>query len=80
MSGQDREPVIGIDLGTTNSVAAAVVDGVPRVIPNRQGQLLTPSIVALAKNGRRLVGHIAKRQATTGRGPSPRSRPSSWPS
>ncbi|HUK65603.1 MAG TPA: molecular chaperone DnaK [Anaeromyxobacteraceae bacterium] len=61
----DQEPVIGIDLGTTNSVVATVVDGVPRVIPNRSGQLLTPSVVALAKNGRRLVGQIAKRQAIT---------------
>jgi molecular chaperone DnaK len=61
----DLEPVIGIDLGTTNSVVATVRDGVPRVVPNRSGQLLTPSIVAVAKNGRRLVGALAKRQAIT---------------
>jgi molecular chaperone DnaK len=61
----DLEPVIGIDLGTTNSVVATVRDGVPRVIPNRSGQLLTPSIVAVAKNGKRLVGSLAKRQAIT---------------
>jgi molecular chaperone DnaK len=61
----DHEPVIGIDLGTTNSVVAAVRDGVPRVIPSRSGQLLTPSIVAVAKNGKRLVGTLAKRQAIT---------------
>jgi molecular chaperone DnaK len=61
----DQEPVIGIDLGTTNSVVATVRDGVPRVIPNRSGQLLTPSIVAVAKNGKRLVGALAKRQAIT---------------
>jgi molecular chaperone DnaK len=61
----DQEPVIGIDLGTTNSVVATVVDGVPRVIPNRSGQNLTPSIVAIAKNGKRLVGALAKRQAIT---------------
>ncbi len=61
----DLDPVIGIDLGTTNSVVAAVVDGVPRVIPGRGGQLLTPSVVAVARNGKRLVGHIAKRQAIT---------------
>src|SRR5512145_408939 len=61
----DLEPVIGIDLGTTNSVVATVRDGVPRVIPNRSGQLLTPSIVAVAKNGKRLVGALAKRQAIT---------------
>ncbi|HTN54129.1 MAG TPA: molecular chaperone DnaK, partial [Anaeromyxobacter sp.] len=59
------EPVIGIDLGTTNSVVATVRDGVPRVISNRSGQLLTPSIVAVAKNGKRLVGALAKRQAIT---------------
>ncbi|BDG08248.1 molecular chaperone DnaK [Anaeromyxobacter paludicola] len=64
MSG-GQEPVIGIDLGTSNSVVAAVVDGQPRVIPNRAGQLLTPSIVAVSRNGKRLVGGIAKRQAIT---------------
>ncbi|HEY6004703.1 MAG TPA: molecular chaperone DnaK [Anaeromyxobacter sp.] len=61
----ELEPVIGIDLGTTNSVVATVRDGVPRVIPNRSGQLLTPSIVAIAKNGKKLVGALAKRQAIT---------------
>ena len=61
----ENEPVIGIDLGTTNSVVATVHDGVPRVIPNRTGQTLTPSVVAVAKNGKRLVGHMAKRQAIT---------------
>jgi molecular chaperone DnaK len=61
----DLDPVIGIDLGTTNSVVATVRDGVPRVIPNRTGQLLTPSIVAVAKNGKQLVGALAKRQAIT---------------
>jgi molecular chaperone DnaK len=61
----EQEPVIGIDLGTTNSAVATVRDGVPRVIPNRSGQLLTPSIVAVAKNGKRLVGALAKRQAIT---------------
>jgi molecular chaperone DnaK len=61
----DVEPVIGIDLGTTNSVVATVRDGIPRVIPNRSGQLLTPSIVAIAKNGKKLVGALAKRQAIT---------------
>ena len=61
----DQEPAIGIDLGTTNSVVATVRDGIPRVIPNRSGQTLTPSIVAIAKNGKRLVGALAKRQAIT---------------
>ncbi len=63
MSGGD--PVIGIDLGTTNSAVAAVVDGTPRVLPSRTGQLLTPSVVAIARTGTRLVGHLAKRQAIT---------------
>src|SRR5512138_3701483 len=61
----EQEPVIGIDLGTTNSVVATLRDGQPRVIPNRNGQLLTPSIVAIAKNGKKLVGNLAKRQAIT---------------
>ncbi|HSN15572.1 MAG TPA: Hsp70 family protein, partial [Anaeromyxobacteraceae bacterium] len=61
----DLEPVIGIDLGTTNSVVATVRDGVPRVIPSRTGQNLTPSIVAVARNGKHLVGQLAKRQAIT---------------
>jgi molecular chaperone DnaK len=65
MGDLDLEPVIGIDLGTTNSVVATVIDGVPRVIQGRNGQLLMPSVVALAKNGKRLVGQIAKRQAIT---------------
>ncbi len=59
------EPIIGIDLGTTNSVVAIVEDGVPKVIPNRAGYRTTPSIVAIAESGRRLIGHIAKRQAIT---------------
>lgn len=62
---RDQEPVIGIDLGTTNSVVATVRDGVPIVIPGRSGQLLTPSVVATARNGKRLVGALAKRQAIT---------------
>ena len=61
----EPEPFIGIDLGTTNSVVATVQDGVPRVIASRTGQTLTPSIVAVARNGKRLVGHMAKRQAIT---------------
>src|SRR5688572_23467913 len=57
--------VIGIDLGTTNSCVAIVEDGTPVVIPNRGGYKVTPSMVAIAENGKRLVGHIAKRQAIT---------------
>jgi molecular chaperone DnaK len=59
------EKVIGIDLGTTNSCVAVVEDGTPVVIPNRGGYKTTPSMVAIAENGKRLVGHIAKRQAIT---------------
>ena len=61
----DHEPVIGIDLGTTNSVVAIVQGGQPQVIKNRTGQLLTPSVVALTSGGKRLVGNLAKRQAIT---------------
>ncbi|MBW2731719.1 MAG: molecular chaperone DnaK [Deltaproteobacteria bacterium] len=59
------EKVIGVDLGTTNSCVAIVEDGTPKVIPNRGGYKTTPSMVAVAENGKRLVGHIAKRQAIT---------------
>src|ERR1700735_2464361 len=59
------EKVIGIDLGTTNSCVAIVEDGTPSVIPNRGGYKTTPSMIAIAENGKRLVGHIAKRQAIT---------------
>jgi len=61
----EHEPVIGIDLGTTNSVVAIVQDGQPQVIKNRTGQLLTPSVVAVTSGGKRLVGRLAKRQAIT---------------
>ncbi len=57
--------VIGIDLGTTNSCVAVVEDGIPKVIPNRGGYRTMPSIVAITEAGKRLVGHIAKRQAIT---------------
>ena len=59
------ERVIGIDLGTTNSCVAIVEDGVPTVIPNRGGYKTTPSMVAATEAGKRLVGHVAKRQAIT---------------
>jgi len=54
--------VIGIDLGTTNSCAAVVIDGKPQVIPSRKGYRTIPSIVAYADDGRLLVGHSAKAQ------------------
>jgi molecular chaperone DnaK len=55
--------IIGIDLGTTNSAMAVMEGGEPKVIPNAEGNRTTPSIVAMAKNGERLVGQAAKRQA-----------------
>jgi len=57
--------VIGIDLGTTNSVVAVMEGGEPVVIPNAEGARLTPSVVAFTKDGERLVGQVAKRQAIT---------------
>jgi molecular chaperone DnaK len=57
--------IIGIDLGTTNSCVAVMEGGEPAVIPNSEGGRTTPSVVAFAKNGERLVGQVAKRQAIT---------------
>lgn len=59
------EKVIGIDLGTTNSCVTVYDGGRPVVIPNKGGYKTMPSIVAIADNGKRLVGHVAKRQAVT---------------
>ncbi len=61
----DKDPIIGIDLGTTNSVVATVQNHQPLVIKNRAGSNLTPSIVAVSKVGKRLVGELAKRQGVT---------------
>ncbi len=55
--------IIGIDLGTTNSVVAVMEGGEPVIISNAEGGRLTPSVVAISKNGERLVGQVAKRQA-----------------
>ena len=55
---------IGIDLGTTNSCVAVIEGGEPVVIPNAEGARTTPSVVAFSKTGERMVGQVAKRQAT----------------
>lgn len=57
--------VIGIDLGTTNSVVAVMEGGEPIIIPNAEGSRTTPSVVAFTKDGDRIVGQVAKRQAVT---------------
>ncbi len=57
--------IIGIDLGTTNSVVAVMQGGEPTVIPNQEGARTTPSVVGITKSGERLVGQVAKRQAVT---------------
>src|SRR6186713_2191928 len=57
--------IIGIDLGTTNSVVAVMEGNEPKVIVNAEGSRITPSVVGFAKNGERLVGQVAKRQAVT---------------
>ena len=63
---------IGIDLGTTFSVAAVMQGGEPTVIPTSEGERVTPSVVAISKTGERLVGWLAKRQAVTN--PKPTNR------
>jgi molecular chaperone DnaK len=62
---RDMSKIIGIDLGTTNSVVAVMEGGEPVVITNPEGSRLTPSVVAFTKTGERLVGQVAKRQAVT---------------
>src|SRR5678810_921309 len=57
--------IIGIDLGTTNSVVAVMEAGQPTVIANAEGARTTPSVVAFTKTGERLVGQVAKRQSVT---------------
>jgi len=60
-----KEKIIGIDLGTTNSCVAVMLGGEPTVIPNPEGGRTTPSVVSFPKEGERVVGTVAKRQATT---------------
>ena len=57
--------IIGIDLGTTNSAVAIIEGGAPKIIENVEGNRTTPSVVAITKNGDRIVGLLAKRQAVT---------------
>src|SRR3989344_3749192 len=57
--------ILGIDLGTTNSAMAVIEAGVPKVLENSEGARTTPSMLAISKNGERLVGQQAKRQAVT---------------
>jgi molecular chaperone DnaK len=65
MANAHSKKVIGIDLGTTNSVVAVMEGGQPEVLVNQEGSRITPSVVAFTKEGERLVGQVAKRQAVT---------------
>jgi molecular chaperone DnaK len=65
MANTHKSKVIGIDLGTTNSVVAVMEAGQPAVLVNQEGSRITPSVVAFTKEGERLVGQVAKRQAVT---------------
>src|SRR6185295_17577782 len=63
--GEPVSKIIGIDLGTTNSVVAVMEGGEAKVIPNAEGNRTTPSVVGFTKGGERLVGQVAKRQSVT---------------
>src|SRR6187431_1809820 len=65
MANTNKSRVIGIDLGTTNSVVAVMEGGQPAVLVNQEGSRITPSVAAFTKEGERLVGQVAKRQAVT---------------
>ena len=60
---ENRRSIVGIDLGTTNSLVSYIRDGVPRIIPNERGSRITPSVVSFKEDGRVLVGETAKNQA-----------------
>ena len=60
-----QEKIIGIDLGTTNSCVAVMMGGEPTVIPSAEGGRITPSVVSFLKDGSRVAGQVAKRQAIT---------------
>ena len=74
------EKIIGIDLGTTNSVVAIMEGSEPKVIPNAEGNRLTPSVVAFTDKKETIVGEPARRQAVTRRRPWPQSSTGCWPS
>ena len=63
--------IIGIDLGTTNSAMAVMQSGKPEIIANSEGNRTTPSVVAVNKNGERLVGQVARRQQVTNSAQTP---------
>src|SRR6516225_12464394 len=65
LGADSMSKIIGIDLGTTNSVVSVMQGGEPVVIPNQEGGRTTPSVVGITKTGERLVGQVAKRQAIT---------------
>src|SRR3989338_9306354 len=60
-----QEKIIGVDLGTTFSAVAVMEGGKATIIPNAEGQRITPSVVSITKNGERLVGQVARNQAIT---------------
>ena len=64
MKGETREIVAGIDLGTTNSLSAWVVDGQPVVIPDRQGRTITPSVISIDEEHHPVVGDEAQERGT----------------
>src|SRR5690242_11718727 len=62
---EEQGHIIGIDLGTTNSVIAVIEGNQPKVIPNAEGQMKTPSVIAFMEDGQIVIGEMARRQAAT---------------